>query len=92
MKQARGGRGDRRSLMRRADARQGGNGAGALFARLDALRHDDARHDDARPSTAAADVLARWAERVRAGMWSDEIAALIAQAEALERQLEPRQA
>ena len=73
-----------RSLIRRADTRQDGSGAGALFARLDALRHGDDAHQ-----TSAADVLARWAERVRGGMWNDQIAALIAQAEALEHQLEP---
>lgn len=72
-----------RSLLRRAGATSSGNGAGALFARLDALDQSaDARQ------AAAADLLARWAARVRAGMWSGEIAALVTQAEALERALD----
>jgi hypothetical protein len=75
-------RGGERSLLGRAEARQGGSGAGALFARLDALDESaDTRQ------TLAAELLARWATRVRAGMWSAEIAALVAQAEALERAL-----
>jgi hypothetical protein len=85
MKQARGGRGDQRSLIRRADSRQGGSGADALFARLDALGHGGAR-----TPAASAELLLRWAERVRSGMWNDEIAALVARAEALERQLDAR--
>ena len=36
----------------------------------------------------AAQLLARLAERVRTGEWTPEIAALVAQAEALERTLE----
>lgn len=84
MTQVRGGKSDRRSLMRRANSRQEGSGADALFASLDALRQGT----DARQSTAAGEVLARWADRVRAGMWSDDIAALIAQAEALERRFD----
>jgi hypothetical protein len=64
----------------RAETRQSGSGAGALFARLDAL--DESA--DSRQALAA-ELLARWAARVRAGMWSAELAALVAQAEALER-------
>jgi hypothetical protein len=67
--------------MRRA-GRSAGSGADALFARLDAL--DDA---SGTRQAAAAELLARWAERVRQGRWSAEIAALVAQAEALERTL-----
>jgi hypothetical protein len=81
MKQGREERAAGRSLFRRAGAHTG-NGAGALFARLDAL--DDGA--TAQREVAAA-LLARLAERVRAGAWSAELAALVAQAEAVERAL-----
>ncbi|HKV84884.1 MAG TPA: hypothetical protein VJN88_10025 [Ktedonobacterales bacterium] len=75
------GRGKRvgaRSLLSRA-SEQAGDGASVLFARLDA---GHARRDS------AAGTLARLAELVRAGAWSDEIAQLVAKAEALERDLD----
>jgi hypothetical protein len=50
-----------------------------LFDRLDA---NHARRQS------AAETLARLAELVRAGAWNDELAELVARAEALERALE----
>jgi len=77
-------RGQRRrngqSLLAHAQAQaQAGDGAGALFARLDAT---------AARGQHGAEVLLRLAERIREGAWSDEVAELLAQAEALERALE----
>lgn len=86
-----GGRGPR-SLWERAGARAG-DGAGALFARLDAQdaleaqgasgaqsvqvsRPDPQGAQAAQPREAAAAALDRLAARIRAGAWSDEIAAL----------------
>jgi hypothetical protein len=66
------------SLLARAGI-QAGDGAERLFARLDAMNTQKER---------AAQLLARLAERVRTGEWTPEIAALVAQAEALERSLE----
>jgi hypothetical protein len=57
---------------------QSGNGASALFARLDAT--------SGRPQ-AGAEVLIRLAERLRAGTWNRELADLVARAEALEKTL-----
>lgn len=57
-------------------AAQAGEGAEMLFARLDG--------DDS-PRGQGAGSLARWAERIRAGEWTPEIAELVAHAEALER-------
>lgn len=68
-----------RSLWERAGARVG-DGAGALFARLDAQDAQDAQ--DVRTEAAgqtrehAALALERLAAEVRAGAWSAEIAAL----------------
>jgi hypothetical protein len=83
MARERDGRAGGRSLIRRADTAQGGSGAGALFARLDALDEGTETRQ-----ILAAELLDRWTARVRAGVWSAEIAALIAQAEALERALD----
>jgi hypothetical protein len=58
---------------------QAGEGAGRLFDRLDAMNTRQER---------ASQLLARLAERLRAGEWTPEIAALVAQAEALERALD----
>ena len=66
------------SLLARAGI-PAGEGAERLFARLDAMNTQKER---------AAQLLARLAERVRTGEWTPEIAALVAQAEALERTLE----
>jgi hypothetical protein len=81
MTQGRGERAPGRSLFRQA-GEHAGNGAGALFARLDALDGGVAARQEA-----AAALLARLAEHLRAGAWSAELAALIAQAEAVERAL-----
>jgi hypothetical protein len=62
---------------------QAGDGAERLFARLDAMNTQKER---------AAQLLARLAERVRMGEWTPEIAALVAQAEALERTLDAAEA
>jgi class 3 adenylate cyclase len=67
------GHGGAPSMWGRAE-RQAGDGAGALFARLEGA---------AVPAAAAA-VLERLAARMRAGEWSDELAELVARAEALE--------
>lgn len=86
---ARGRRERPRSLLGRADHQQSGSGADALFARLDAMdtrQESMADQPDARQQDAA-ELLARWAERLRAGAWSDELADLVARAEALERAL-----
>ena len=66
------------SLLARAGF-QAGDGAERLFARLDAMNTQKER---------AAQLLARLAERVRTGEWTPAIAALVAQAEALERTLD----
>ncbi len=81
--------------MARASA-QAGDGAGALFARLDAADAAElaatAEVDPARASALAADrrraeaerLLTRWAARIHAGEWSDGIGELVALAQALE--------
>ncbi len=58
---------------------QAGEGAGRLFDRLDAMNTRQER---------AAQLFARLAERLRACEWTPEIAALVAQAEALDRALD----
>jgi hypothetical protein len=55
---------------------QAGEGAGRLFDRLDAMNARQER---------ASQLFARLAERLRNCEWTQEIAALVAQAEALER-------
>lgn len=62
-------------MLARATA-QAGEGAELLFARLEGA--------DTRQSQGAA-TLSRWAERIRAGEWTPEIAELVARAQALER-------
>lgn len=69
--------GERRSLLEQAGARAG-EGASLLFAKLDA--------ESARNERGAA-TLERLAARVRAGAWSRELAALVGQADELERAL-----
>lgn len=69
--------GERRSLLERAGARVG-EGASLLFAKLDA--------EGGRNERGAA-TLERVAARIRAGAWSQELAALVARAEELERAL-----
>ncbi len=69
------------SLWERAGARTG-NGAGALFARLDAQDAQDAQNATiaARPGPdleQAARTLERLAARVREGEWSAEVSALV---------------
>lgn len=66
------------SMLARAGI-QAGDGAGRLFDRLDAMNTRQER---------ASQLLARLAERLRASEWTPDIAALVAQAEALERQLD----
>lgn len=75
MRRGRNGRGGAPSMLARASA-QAGNGAGALFARLDATA---ARGEQ------GAEVLTRLAQLLRAGAWSDEIASFVARGEALEK-------
>ena len=87
MARQRQGQGASRSLWERAGARAG-DGAGALFARLDAQDARDAKDArDTRETRAAQDLQAReraaatferLAARIRAGEWSDELAALAA--------------
>jgi hypothetical protein len=92
MARQRQGQGAPRSLWERAGARAG-DGAGALFARLDAQDAQDALDTretrETREASAAqvtqareraAATLERLAARVRAGEWSDELAALVARA------------
>ncbi|HET8909590.1 MAG TPA: hypothetical protein VFN11_21760 [Ktedonobacterales bacterium] len=66
------------SMLARAGI-QAGEGAGRLFDRLDAMNTRQER---------AAQLFARLAERLRACEWTPEIAALVAQAEALDRALD----
>ncbi|HEX6541037.1 MAG TPA: hypothetical protein VF040_04720 [Ktedonobacterales bacterium] len=66
------------SMLARAGV-QAGEGAERLFARLDAMNTRRER---------AAQLLARLSERVLTAEWTPEIAALVAQAEALERILD----
>jgi hypothetical protein len=94
----RGRRGALRSLWARAGERAG-DGAGALFARLDAKDAQDAQGiqgiQGAPVTQAAASVeqtraeaaatFERLAARIRAGAWSSELAALAARAARLER-------
>jgi hypothetical protein len=81
---------DLRSLWKRAGERAG-DGAGALFARLDAQDAQDSRNAqdtreaapamrDTQERERAAAALDRLAARVRAGAWSAEIASLAARA------------
>ncbi|HEU5348089.1 MAG TPA: hypothetical protein VFU63_05700 [Ktedonobacterales bacterium] len=58
---------------------QAGDGAERLFDRLDAMNTRQER---------AAQLFTRLAERLRESAWTPEIAALVAQAEALERALD----
>lgn len=96
----RGRRGALRSLWARAGERAG-DGAGALFARLDAKDAQDAQGIEgiqsiqgapapqaaasAEQARAAAATFERLAARIRAGAWSGELAALAARAARLER-------
>ncbi len=86
MARQRQGRSGPRSLWARAGERAG-DGAGALFARLDAQDTSQAQlaQDllDGQSRERAAATLERLAAHVRAGAWSDEIAALVARAEDL---------
>lgn len=66
------------SMLARAGI-QAGDGAGRLFDRLDAMNTRLER---------ASQLFARLAERLRDGEWTPEVAALVAQAEALERMLD----
>lgn len=66
------------SMLARAGI-QASNGANRLFDRLDAMNTRQER---------ASQLFARLAERLRGSEWTPEIAALVAQAEALERQLD----
>lgn len=66
------------SLLARAGF-QAGEGAERLFNRLDAMNTRQER---------ASQLFARLAERLRESEWTPEIAALVAQAEALERILD----
>lgn len=75
------------SLWERAGARAG-NGAGALFARLDAQDALDAQEAALAARSGpdheqAARTLERLAMRVRAGEWSAEVSALVAAADRL---------
>lgn len=86
MARQRQGQGASRSLWERAGARAG-DGAGALFARLDAQDALDAQEtreasaaQDSQARERAAATLERLAALVRAGEWSDEIATLVARA------------
>ena len=75
-----------RSLWEQAGARAG-DGAGALFARLDAQDAQDAQEARAlamgQTQDEAARTLERLAAEIRAGAWSAEIAALVATARGL---------
>lgn len=66
------------SMLARAGI-QAGDGAGRLFDRLDAMNTRQER---------ASQLFTRLAERLRTSEWTPEIAALVAQAEALERLLD----
>ena len=70
-------------MMARATA-QASRDASALFDQLDGV-------DGARPDTVSAerhaDVLERLAKRIRAGVWTVELAELVAQAQEVESQL-----
>ena len=98
MARQRQGQGGPRSLWARAGERVG-DGAGALFARLDAQDALDAQEAldaqdtrDPQPTQSLRDfqgaqnrersaaTLERLAARIRAGAWSEEIAALVARA------------
>jgi predicted kinase len=74
------------ALWERAGARTG-RGADALFDRLDAQNAQDAQEAQAAATSAAAReqaalALETLATRIRAGAWSDEIAAAVATARA----------
>ena len=80
-------------MLARASA-QAGDGAGALFARLDADATDatDAVSTGVRAEPApnrrraeAERLLARWAARIHAGEWNDGIGELVLMAQTLER-------
>jgi hypothetical protein len=96
MARQRQGHGGSRSLWARAGERVG-NGAGALFAQLDAQDARDAQDalsaQDARGAQDARELqareqgaltLERLAARIRGGVWNGDIAALVARAERLE--------
>lgn len=78
MPSGRGKRLGERSMLSRA-SEQAGDGASMLFDRLDA-------NQTRRQS--AAETFSRLAELVRAGVWNDALAELVARAEALERELD----
>lgn len=64
-------------MLARASA-QAGDGAGMLFARLETT---------ASRSEHGAEMLSRLASRLRAGVWNDQLADLIMQAETIEKSL-----
>jgi len=82
-------------MLARATA-QAGDGAGALFARLDAADAADAA-EAAEASGAPPDwrraeaerLLNRWATRIHAGEWNDAVAELVSLAQSLERAYPP---
>jgi hypothetical protein len=85
---------DLRSLWKRAGERAG-DGAGALFAQLDAQdarneldahgQQDHQGHQQIQERVRGAAALVRLAERIRAGQWNDEIAEIVRRAELAER-------
>lgn len=88
---------DLRSLWKRAGERAG-DGAGALFAQLDAqdaraaldvyAQQDYQDHQEIQERAARAQgavALERLAERIRAGHWNEEIAEIVRRAELAER-------
>jgi hypothetical protein len=70
-------------MMARATA-QASRDASALFDQLDGV---DGAHLDVASAERHADVLERLAKRIRAGMWTAELAELVAQAQVVEDQL-----
>ena len=89
---AHGRRGGAPAMLARASA-QAGDGAGALFARLDA---DGAPGANPRPAALpdrrraeAERLLLRWAERIHAGEWNDAIGELVLMAQTIERAYPP---
>jgi hypothetical protein len=88
---------DLRSLWKRAGERAG-DGAGALFAQLDAqdarasidaqgqqVPQDYHQIQERAARAGGAAALVRLAERIRAGHWNDEIAEIVRRAELAER-------
>ena len=70
-------------MMARATA-QASRDASALFDQLDGV---DSAHLDVASAERHADVLERLAKRIRAGVWTAELAELVAQAQVVEDQL-----